>query len=120
MAKKAKSPVQWRKPSRRCIELVFCKARALLALAHLSQRHPDALLGEAGQPLSFPLLPLETLNRREELRRIGLAIDHGECSFRNDCDFCSATFALDAVRPLREGGPRLLLYSLSYASVTAA
>jgi hypothetical protein len=53
-----------------------------LALTHLSQRHTNALLGKAGLPLFFSLLSLESLDRGEEPRRIRLAIDHGECSFR--------------------------------------
>ncbi len=50
---------------------------------HLSQSSSDTLLGQAGLPLFLALLTFEALQRRQKPRRLWLAIDHGDRSFRN-------------------------------------
>src|SRR5947208_16895319 len=57
-------------------------ALSLLAPAHLPQRCPDALLGQTGLTLPFALPALEALHRGEKPGCLWLAIDHGDCSFR--------------------------------------
>ena len=68
--------------------------------SHLPQDGPDALFGLTSLPLPFALLTFETLHRRQKPRRLRLAIDHGDCSFR---DGRPGIAAARAVRGRRAG-----------------
>src|SRR5690242_14378954 len=54
------------------------------SIAHFPQRVPDTLLGLASLPFFFALLALEALQRGQKPRRLWLAKDHGDHSFRDD------------------------------------
>jgi hypothetical protein len=91
------------------------------ACTHLSQGGTDTLLGQAGSPLFLALLLLETLQRRQKPRRLWLAIDHGERSFRNSgaaISVCSCW--LRPIAPILWFVGNMLLLSpvISYAIVT--
>lgn len=90
------------------------------ACTHPSQCGSDALFRQSCLPLFLALLAFETLQRRQKPRRLWLAINHGDRSFRN-----TGAASSDCSCRLRSTGPIICFLgnirthppSISYAVV---
>jgi hypothetical protein len=66
-----------------CGVATILEKRSRLTLAHFSQCGANALFGQSSLPLFFALEAFESLQRDQKPWRFWLAINHGDCSFRD-------------------------------------